>query len=162
MRFWNLFQAQETQADPRIQRLLTVLDIIDVKAGPLVSYNGLLLVVATLLIGNGQMFVQGAAADVLLIVFALFVVGLVFSLIFALSTIYIIGSHNTNIMRYTDEEGKIETAEIAVNILADIVARRRDRYMMAYRLAALSTVLLGVYLAVRLGQSGLIHAMLQF
>lgn len=153
LRFWNLFQGAETKADPRIQRLLIVLDIIDVKAGPLVSYNGLLLVIATILIGNAQTFSAGAKSGILIL---LFVLMLIMSLVFALSTIYIIGSHSREIMKYTDEEGRIETPEVAVNILADIVCKRRDRYMIAFRLAAFSTVLLGIYLALRLSHSAII------
>lgn len=133
-----------------------MLDIIDVKAGPLVSYNGLLLVIATILIGNAQTFDMSANSGILSVLFILFVSALVVSLVFALSTIYLIGSHNSNIMKHTDDEGRIQDPAVAVHILANIVAKRRDRYMIAFRFAALSTVLLGVYLAVRLSRSAAI------
>ncbi|MEO0399626.1 MAG: hypothetical protein AAF224_09445 [Pseudomonadota bacterium] len=147
--FWNLFQGSEVRADPRIQRLLTVLDIIDVKAGPLVFYNGLLLVIATILIGNSNYLSASFEQISVIAPLILFVLFLFSSLIYALRTIYIIGAHNKYIMRHTDESGYLDNSEVAVNLLADIVANRRRRYMVAYRLAAFSTFLLVVHLGAR-------------
>lgn len=130
--------------DHKIQDMLYVLDVLDVKAGPLLTFIGLVLtsfsafaaLQGAALIGSGNLIVIGLVGIV--------IVMLAIAAFLALSCVYVIGPNSHAFQRYINEAKNLEKEdreEVVLVLLADAASKRRIRYLTAFRFAFIALTL---------------------
>ncbi len=121
--------------DHKIQDMIYVLDVLDVKAGPLLTFIGLVLTSFTAFIALDGVDLTGKDNMPLVLLTLLVATTLITAAFFALSCVYVIGPHTRLFQKYIRASVALseeEHSEAVLALFATVAGKRRIRYLIAF------------------------------